>query len=223
MTKPSEWLASTDPAWMLSQMPKASDRKLRLYVHAIAVKRHHSSERIFETNRELESDAEESLADTWAGVASIWTEEDSLWIRQNEPWRCCAQSYKADLIREIFGNPSRMRECRGMSPYSHHVVCQFCHGSLEEPNPIAIAPEWRTSNVVGLARQMYDSGDFSAMPIMGDALMDAGCQDSEILAHCRGGAPCTCQSSGEHCQRCLTGDPGHVRGCWLIDLILEQT
>lgn len=66
--------------------------------------------------------------------------------------------------------------------------------------PISFLPEWRTSTVLALAQQMYDSRDFSAMPILADALMDASCDNEAILTHCRGPGP-------------------HVRGCFVIDLL----
>jgi hypothetical protein len=50
---------------------------------------------------------------------------------------------------------------------------------------------------------MYESRDFAAMPILGDALQDAGCDWEEMLDHCRGGG-------------------GHVRGCWVVDLVLGK-
>jgi hypothetical protein len=64
---------------------------------------------------------------------------------------------------------------------------------------------WRTSTAIALAKQMYDSRDFSIMPILGDALEDAGCDNEDILSHCR--------------------DPQatHVRGCWVVDLILGKS
>ena len=67
----------------------------------------------------------------------------------------------------------------------------------------AFDPAWRTSTAVALAAQMYDSRDFSAMPILADALMDAGCDNDDVLNHCR--------TPGEH-----------VRGCWVVDLILAK-
>ncbi|MDY3561655.1 hypothetical protein R5W23_002936 [Gemmata sp. JC673] len=81
----------------------------------------------------------------------------------------------ADLVRDIFGNPFR---------------------------PVSFAPEWRTDTATAIARQMYDSRDFSAMPVLADALQDAGCDNEDVLAHCR--------------------DPQqvHVRGCWVADLVL---
>jgi hypothetical protein len=88
--------------------------------------------------------------------------------------RACA------LLREIFGERGRL---------------------LVEPEWRA---EWRTDTVLALARQMYDSEQFGAMPILADALQDAGCDNAKVLAHCR--------------------DPKatHVRGCWVIDTVLGK-
>ncbi len=61
----------------------------------------------------------------------------------------------------------------------------------------------RTSTAVALAQQMYESREFGAMPILGDALQDAGCDNTDVLNHCRA--------------------PGvHVRGCWVVDLVLDK-
>ena len=45
--------------------------------------------------------------------------------------------------------------------------------------------------------------DFAAMPILADALQDAGCDDEDILAHCR-------------------EEREHIRGCWVVDLLLGK-
>ena len=81
------------------------------------------------------------------------------------------------LILDIFGNPFRA---------------------------VAFAPEWRTSTAVAIANGMYESRDFSAMPILADALQDAGCDNDDVLNHCR--------------------DPKqvHVRGCWVVDFVLGK-
>lgn len=67
-----------------------------------------------------------------------------------------------------------------------------------------IDPMWRTSTVVALCRQMDESGDFSIVPILADALEDAGCDDVTLLQCCRvpGGV--------------------HVRGNWVVDLVLGR-
>lgn len=56
------------------------------------------------------------------------------------------------------------------------------------------SPEWRTRSVVGVAAHMRESGDFSTMPVLADALQDAGCDNGDILDHCR--------SSGLHARWC---------------------
>jgi len=83
----------------------------------------------------------------------------------------------AHLLRDIVGNPFR---------------------------PATLDPAWRTSTVLALASQMYGSRDFGAMPILADALQDAGCDTDDILDHCRGPGP-------------------HVRGCWVVDLVLGKS
>jgi hypothetical protein len=75
------------------------------------------------------------------------------------------------LIRDIFGNPFR---------------------------PVALSPEWRTDTAVTLTRQMYESRDFSDMPILADTLEEGGCDSADTLDHCRGAGP-------------------HVRGCCVVD------
>lgn len=64
-------------------------------------------------------------------------------------------------------------------------------------------PEWLTSNVVSLARSIYEEHVFSILPILADALQDAGCEQQDILDHYRGDGP-------------------HVRGCWVVDLLLGK-
>ncbi len=85
----------------------------------------------------------------------------------------------ADLLRDVFGNPF---------------------------HPVAFDPAWRAWNhgtVPAIARRAYDERAFHDLPILADALEDAGCGDADLLAHCRCG--------GEH-----------VRGCWAVDLLLGK-
>jgi hypothetical protein len=71
--------------------------------------------------------------------------------------------------------------------------------------PVTVDPGWLTERVVSPARRMYATRDFSAMPQLADALREAGCTDEAVLAHCR--------------------DSGHVhvRGCWLLDMLLGKS
>jgi hypothetical protein len=67
---------------------------------------------------------------------------------------------------------------------------------------ITVDQSWQTSAVVALATSIYDERRWQDMPILGDALQEAGCSDAEVLAHCRGMI--------------------HARGCWLVDLLLNK-
>jgi hypothetical protein len=73
-------------------------------------------------------------------------------------------------------------------------------------NPFCTAafdPRWRTADAVGLARAIYEDRAFDRLPLLADALMDAGCADAQVLAHCRSAGP-------------------HVLGCWVVDLVLGK-
>jgi hypothetical protein len=84
-------------------------------------------------------------------------------------------------------------------------ACDIIRDIFGNPfRPVTFSPEWRTDTAVTLARTMYDARDFSATAILADALQDAGCDSADILSHCR--------------------DPKqvHVRGCWVVDLVLSK-
>jgi hypothetical protein len=79
---------------------------------------------------------------------------------------------ESDILREIFGNPFQS------------------HTGMAEP----------TSTLRQLAQEIYQQRSFDRLPILADALEEAGCTNADILSHCR--------------------QPGeHVRGCWVIDLL----
>jgi hypothetical protein len=72
--------------------------------------------------------------------------------------------------------------------------------------PATISSIWLTWNdgtVRSVAQAIYDDRAFDRLPILADALEDAGCDNADILTHCRSG--------GEH-----------VRGCWVVDLLLGK-
>ncbi len=87
---------------------------------------------------------------------------------------------QCDLLREIFGNPFR---------------------------PVAIDPACLTRNdgtVPRLAQALYDERAFERLPLLADALEDAGCANEDLLGHCRAPAE-------------------HVRGCWVVDFLLGKS
>jgi hypothetical protein len=71
---------------------------------------------------------------------------------------------------------------------------------------VHLDPLWLARNdgiVKRLAKGAYDERAFERMPVLGDALEEAGCQSEEVLSHCRGPGP-------------------HTRGCWVVDLVLGK-
>jgi hypothetical protein len=62
---------------------------------------------------------------------------------------------------------------------------------------------WNEGTVVKLAQGTYDDRAFDRLPVLADALEEAGCTNPDILAHCRQPGP-------------------HVRGCWVVDLLLGK-
>jgi hypothetical protein len=71
-------------------------------------------------------------------------------------------------------------------------------------SPVTINPIWMTATVKRLAEAIYEARDFERLPVLGDALEDAGCTNADVLRHCR--------------------EPGlHVRGCWVVDLLLGRS
>lgn len=86
------------------------------------------------------------------------------------------ESQQLKLLTDIIGNPFR---------------------------PETVAPRYLSATVVSLARAIYDERQFQNLPILADALEDAGCDHAVLMRHCR--------------------EPGvHARGCWAIDAILAR-
>src|SRR5262249_42870978 len=69
--------------------------------------------------------------------------------------------------------------------------------------PVTFDSAWRTPEAVQLASKLYDADAFDRLPKLADALAAAGCADDAILEHCRSSRP-------------------HVRGCWVVDLVLQK-
>jgi hypothetical protein len=70
---------------------------------------------------------------------------------------------------------------------------------------------WRTTIAVNIAKGIYEERAFDRMPILADALLDADCDSEAVLRHCRGTE-----------KTAKDGPVVHIRGCWVIELILGR-
>jgi hypothetical protein len=116
----------------------------------------------------------------WAATSCAYEARDPLGLRTSDEEVEAEAKHQCRLVADIFGNPF------GASP--------------------AFDPDWTGRNegtVPKLAQAIYDELAFDRLPILADALEDAGCDNADILTHCRGPGP-------------------HVRGCWVVDLLLGK-
>jgi hypothetical protein len=73
-----------------------------------------------------------------------------------------------------------------------------------EHSRVAVGPHWLTwdgGTVRKLAHAIREDRRFGDLPVLADALEEAGCTNPEVLAHCR-------------------WPGGHARRCWLVDRLL---
>ena len=69
--------------------------------------------------------------------------------------------------------------------------------------PVLLPSALLSSNLIALTQGIYADRRFEAIPVLADALEEAGCYDAEIMNHCRELRP-------------------HSRGCWVVDLLLAK-
>jgi len=209
-----EWLACAEPQKMLDFLrDKVSERKLRLFACAccrriwqllqghnriaVEVAEEFAEGQVTEAKRaEAEGpiDAAASAADA-AAYSAISLEGRPAWGASH----AARQAVAAAALNSDWGSA----EEAPASERQAHVSFLRCICGSTPFRPVTVSPAWQTANVVALALAIYDERAFDRMPILADALEDAGCSDHEILAHCRGPGP-------------------HVRGCWVVDLLLGK-
>ncbi len=205
----AEWLACTDPEPMFRFLRgRANERKVRLF--ACGCCRYLWWGRLVDPRSRAVIQAGEQLADGLISVGQLHELRDGAeravkraghgtrwrasraavfligpfaWLAAEEVVRMASEKQlrvQTDLLRDVFSNPFR---------------------------PISLTPAWLTwhdSLLISMARQMYDNRDFRDMPVLADALEEAGCDNADMLAHCRQPGP-------------------HVRGCWVVDLLLGKS
>jgi hypothetical protein len=206
-----EWLQATDPRPMLEFLQgKASDRKFRLLAvacwrrvsHPLADKEHREAVEIGEQFADgLVSD---STRQAFHEVVARMKEQA---VAENDfEWAAWETFTEIPVSTSI--HPTWLT-VHNPTPQESRDMCRLLRdvfGPLPF-RPISIDPTWLTWHnglLVSMAQQMYDSRDFSDMTELADGLEEAGCKDRDILGHCRSVIR-------------------HVRGCWLVDLVLGKS
>jgi hypothetical protein len=205
----AEWL-SVYPSLMMQhirQVAPASTRKLRLL--AVAYGRYLESQPEFADSKHV-SHFGEGVAEGRLNLDELW--DDLVGRLGSDPdWYIANMVLASDQNIEMsFRKAWWVAECRGREagvdvadrqPMARSLI--LC--VLGNPfRPVSFCRDWLTSSVVALASAIYDRRQFEVLPVLADALEEAGCGDPELLGHLRGPGP-------------------HATGCWPVDLILGKS
>jgi hypothetical protein len=199
-----EWLECADPKIMLKLLGgKTSDRKFRLIACACC-------RRIWDVLTDDRKRNAIEFAERWADNPKLADEATKHMTVFSDETPAQSSSYEErfTVMGLMWGDAA------ASAMHSVDVLCFFakpllsaCANDLRclfnSFRPVTIDPRWLTSTVVDLATAIYQECAFGRIPILADALMDAGCDNEEIIAHCRNEGP-------------------HVRGCWVVDLLLGK-
>jgi hypothetical protein len=128
-----------------------------------------------------------------AGLAAVWLLSENI-----ASWESSTEAAKA--VRGAAGRHSNA-DAVGPERFCQAVLLRDIVGNPFKPRAAGTA--WRTTSMLALARSIYEERAFDRLPILADALDEAGCDDADMLIHCRQPGP-------------------HVRGCWVVDLLLEM-
>lgn len=225
-----EWLACTDPTPMLEFLRgKASDRKLRLFAAGSA---RLASAWLVHPNSKAALEACEKVAEGTSSPDILLPIHRAAWdVLSLEPYsdlhvaaaRAAGravqeQAYEAANLtkNEIVELNAEMEEEKVTSENEKYraywigktrgemILVEFLRDIFGNPfHSVPVIPVWLTSTIITLAHMIYDSRAFDRLPILADHLQDVGCDDADILSHCRRPGP-------------------HVRGCWVVDLLLGK-
>lgn len=204
-----EWLACTDPDSMLSFLGKSgnlSERKGRLFCvaccrkvwHLLKDERSHKAIEVVErwvdgtACREELAAAHHSAWEAW-GTPARTSASDASTVE----WHVGIAVNAANHAAWAAVGGSRADERKAQAGYLRCIV----GNPFRSPQPSD--PSWLTAWVVAIASRVYDERDFGVMPVLADALEEAGCDNERLLSHLRGLGP-------------------HCRGCHVLDWLLDR-
>lgn len=142
--------------------------------------------------------------ETYEGVVTAWSVGSPEWspkapYKRKAPFRSWEGDWRTGE-EAVRNQPDFI----GAYDTERAAECRLLRDLLGNPfRPVTLDPAWRTATVNQLAEGIYEEKAFDRMPILGDALEEAGCSNADILNHCR--------------------QPGeHAKGCWVVDLLLGK-
>jgi hypothetical protein len=216
-----EWLECAEPRLMLVDLEgKASDRKLRLFACACCRSVWHL---LKEGCLRLAVNLAEQFADSKASAEELAVASEAAWDtkyrlenvegedKEDDALFLAAEAAASascgpsnDDVALVFRATDAARDAADAGGLSRRDASKLLRDIFGNPfRPVTVDPTWLTPTVVSLAQAAYDERAFDRLPILAAALEDAGCDHADILNHCR--------------------QPGeHVRGCWVVDLLLER-
>lgn len=215
-----EWLAATEPQPMKKFLTgKVSDRKVRLLhiAYCRLVRELLTDERSRKAillledyadhleQEQLRRDAEDlaMAALPEVGDASDHSGDPARAVALAASWYGSSASSAPHW--EFGVSSSAMKVMRNDWPAAWKLEADWLRHLLGNPfRPISVEPRWLTETVVALANGLYTERAFDRLPMLADALEEAGCDNRDLLDHCR--------SDGPHC-----------RGCWAVDLLLGKS
>lgn len=129
----------------------------------------------------------------WAAALSVWPGRETLYPPATTAIR--------DMIQAATGASASLASNLTVPRRHAQLLRDLIH--LDPPCIPSSWLRWNDGTVVKMAQTIYDERQWEDMPILADALEDAGCDSDDILRHCR-----------EHAE--------HARGCWVVDLLLGK-
>lgn len=193
----AEWLKGWDPFLMweyLEGRPRVDQRKVRLWVRAVrevidAAAEGHGIRRRWSNPLLTRADVRRAGYDV--ARANAWLEE-------------APKALRAALLRDVFGNPFRpnlyadgCHLCGGSTVSPHGMQCGNC---IEHKRKLWAWRAWDDGTVANLAQVICAGRRWEDLPVLADALLDAGCADEGVLGHLH--------FTGPHCA-----------GCWVLDML----
>jgi hypothetical protein len=215
----AEWLGwNGDPCSLLDSVrDRVSERKLRLFAcaccwriaHLLSDERSHRAVQIGERFADGQVDKEAlTTAKVSAHAAHFAAATEAIFCPEANAAACAFYTVTFPAIY-TFAAANRATACVGPKKEAEQQEqCRLFRDLLGNPFRPApsLAPSilsWDGGTGPKLATAIYDECAFGRLPVLADALEDAGCTDAAILGHCR--------------------DPGpHARGCWVVDLLLGK-